>query len=401
MIAKLPLRKRVTLAFILLGFALSALFAAAVIYITEDYEHVIASEILHGQADDYALRIANHLPATLPQTQRLSGYRHDDTGFPRSYEDLPPGVHEDPISDGVHIGVFDTTVGRLFFVIDLSDIERLEKHLNMFLTGFIVLGTGVAAWLGWLLSGAALKPVRTLADAVDAMSVEPEPSNLAAVASDDEVGQLARAIDNYQMRLVDADAREQTFFADASHELRTPLSVIQGVVDVMQDDPHAAPAAQARLGRLARAVRDMRNLLDAMLSAARRVPLTTEVIPAEPFLRAAAEDALVGKPEIILVLSAEGDLFAPRAEARLLVAGLIQRLLHAHLRGRLLAQVDSEGLLLTVEGSDSYETNTQNVTPRADTGSGSALFDRLARRLGWQVEISQGTQIRIRMPIKD
>ena len=68
----LPLRRRVALALTALGFLLSALFAAATIAVTEDYEHVLASEILRGQAEDYGLRLSNGLPAQLPpQVKRL------------------------------------------------------------------------------------------------------------------------------------------------------------------------------------------------------------------------------------------------------------------------------------------------------------------------------------------
>ena len=44
----LPLRRRVALALTALGFLLSTLFAAATIAVTEDYEYVIANEILRG-----------------------------------------------------------------------------------------------------------------------------------------------------------------------------------------------------------------------------------------------------------------------------------------------------------------------------------------------------------------
>ena len=120
----LPLRRRVALALTALGFLLSALFAATTIAVTEDYEHVLASEILRGQAEDYGLRLSNGLPAQLPKTHRLSGYARADV--PPHYARLAPGVHEDATADGMHIGVFDTSAGRLYFTIDLSDIEALE-----------------------------------------------------------------------------------------------------------------------------------------------------------------------------------------------------------------------------------------------------------------------------------
>ena len=133
-------------------------------------------------------------------------------------------------------------------------------------------GTLLAGWLGWLFSGLALQPLRRLAEGVDALPVQPQASALAAGTSNDELGRLASAIDAYQARLLAADTREQAFFADASHELRTPLTVIQGVTDVLLEDPPGPPAQAARLQRLERGVRDMRHLLEAMLSAARRTP---------------------------------------------------------------------------------------------------------------------------------
>ena len=93
----IPLRRRFTLLATLLGFLLSALSAATIAFVAEDYEYVIATEILHGQAEDYGLRLANGLPAQLPRTQRLSGYRWPMAGdAPPAYAAYPPGVHEDP-----------------------------------------------------------------------------------------------------------------------------------------------------------------------------------------------------------------------------------------------------------------------------------------------------------------
>ena len=397
MISKLPLRKRVTLAFLMLGFALSTVFSVAVILITEDYEHVIASEILQGQAEDYALRKANNLSVELPQTQRLSGYDAKDPDVPEALAARPLGVSEDERRDGVHIGVFNTSVGRLVFVIDLSDIERLEQHLNIFLAALILVGTSVAGWLGWLLAGTALKPVRKLADQVDALPVSPVRSQLSADVSEDEVGQLARAIDNYQARLSDADSREKAFFADASHELRTPLSVIQGVVDVMQDDANASPATQSRVQRLSRGVNDMRNLLEAMLSSARLTPLKTEAVPAQTFLKQAGQEALSGKPGIQLRVDADGDIHAARLESRLLMVGLAQKLVQPYIEGILHMQRSATGLSLHFETDPPQAVEAASTPDRSDTGTGSALMDRLASRLGWQITFHTNDRIDIRL----
>ncbi|HTL14990.1 MAG TPA: hypothetical protein VL251_07825, partial [Thermomonas sp.] len=66
----MPLRRRFALLATLLGFLLSTLAAGTVGWLSEDYEYILANEILRGQAEDYGLRLANGLPAQLPRTQR-------------------------------------------------------------------------------------------------------------------------------------------------------------------------------------------------------------------------------------------------------------------------------------------------------------------------------------------
>jgi len=392
----MPLRRRFTLLATVMGLLLSTLSAATIAFVAEDYEYVIATEIMHGQAEDYGLRLANGLPAELPRTQRLSGYRIDAPELPRAYTTYAPGVREDPDHEDIHVGVFDTAAGRLVFTIDLGDIEALEKHLHAFIAAMIVLGTLLAGWMGWLFSGLALKPLRRLAEGVDALPVQPQASTLAAGTSNDELGRLAGAIDAYQARLLAADAREQAFFADASHELRTPLTVVQGVTDVLLDDPPGNPAQAARLQRLERGVRDMRHLLDAMLSAARRTPLQAEAIPAGELLSEASAIALAGKPGIASSIDASGDLHAPRREALLLVAGLARRLAQPHSVGELRLQLHDDRIdLRFIAANDTLASPATHA--RADTASGSALLDRLAARLGWRVAFDSPASIAIRL----
>ncbi len=395
----IPLRRRVAFGFTLLGFLLSLMFAMSVVVITEDYEHVLAEEILHGQAEDYSLRLSTGLTAELPRTHRLAGYLATAEDTPPEFRALSPGIHEDVVADGGQVGVFDTSAGRLVFVIDLSDIEVLEVHLSWFLTGMVVLGTGLAGWLGWWFAGLALRPVQRLVVDIDALPVQPQRSRLAAQTSQDELGQLARAIDAYQDRLVDADSREQAFFADASHELRTPLAVVQGVTEVMLDDPGADPAHVSRLRRLERGVRDMGNLVEALLGVARRSELQAETLDARSFLAKAAHIAMpetqLSEPPARVVIEAEGSLSLPQPEALLLVAGLLRKvaqqppdaLIHVTLGG---------GELLIEKQVDAAPETDDSCVARSDIGRGSALLDRLAQRLGWHVAFERPTRIRIR-----
>ena len=392
----MPLRRRVALAFLALGLLLSLVFAIAVAVVAEDYEHVLAAEILSGQAEDYGLRIANGLPAQLPRTHRLSGYLRRDV--PERYAAYPPGVSEDPTNGGVHVGVFDTSAGRMAFVIDLRDIEELEEHLNLVLAAIVVLGTALAGWLGWWLAGRAIAPVGRLAAAVDALPTMPRHTTLHATTSGDELGRLAGAIDAYQARLVDADAREQAFFADASHELRTPVAVVRGAIEVLMDEPQP-PAHEARFRRVERGMGELSDLLEAMLDVARRRPPQLEDVGAATFLREAGAAALALSPGIALDVRAAGSLrLAPR-EARLLLRGVLRRVLPHGASGTLSLRLDGDALSLSFDAADTgLVADAAESAPfvvRSDSGNVPALLDRLAQRSGWRIEFPQPHRARI------
>ena len=392
----MALRRRVALAFVALGFVLSMGCAAVVAMVADDYEYVIAAEILRGQSEDYSLRLANGLPAQLPRTHRLSGYLARDV--PLRYAGYPPGVHEDPARGDVHVGVFDTSGGRMTFVIDLSDIEQMEQHLHVFLAAMVVLGTALAGWLGWMLAGRALAPLGRLADAVDAMPTRPQATALRDRTSDDELGRLAGAIDAYQARLVDADAREQAFFADASHELRTPVAVVRGAIEVLMDEPQP-PAQEARLRRVERGMGELSDLLEAMLDVARRRPPQLEDVDAAKFLREAGAAALALSPGVTLDVHAAGSLrLAPR-EARLLLRGVLRHVLPHGAPGTLSLRLDGDALALRFDaaGADPAADPAESTpaATRSDTGSVPALLDRLAQRSGWRIEFPQPRRVRI------
>ena len=390
---RLSLQGRVGLAYILLGFALSVVFAAATVWLAEAYEEIIVTEILQGQVQDYAERMARDPTIALPRTHRLAGYlrRPDGSGeVPPDLYELAPGIHEseDENEDGRHIGVFDTPQGRFFFVIDLGRIEALERYLNGFLVGVILLGTAAGGWFGWLLAGGTIAPVRRLAAAVDALPARPRITTLAQTANAaDELSRLAAAIDRYQARLVDAEASERAFFADASHELRTPISVVRGVAEVLLDDPTAEPATRRRLARLDRGMGELTDLIDALLGLARRTSYTPISVDAATLLRDAVDPVRDAHPgaKLAIEIDATGSLHVPQLQALLVLRGLLRRLLPASPAGTL--RLQSNGLYIMLE----YRADTGNVggntqEPRSDRRLGLTLVGRFAGHLGWRVE---------------
>ncbi|MBP7159175.1 MAG: HAMP domain-containing histidine kinase [Pseudoxanthomonas sp.] len=392
----MPLRARFTLLATLLGLLVSGLAAATTILMVEEYEYVIATEILRGQAEDYGLRLANGMPADLPKTQRLRGYRIDDPELPPAYSTYPAGVREDTSNHDAHVGVFETSAGRLVFVIDLGDIEALETLLRILVSALVVIGTGLAGGLGWLLSGRALKPLRTLAESVEGLPVEPRRTRLAEGVSADDLGRLAGAIDAYQGRLVEADAHEQAFFADASHELRTPIAVVQGATEVMLDDvgSETDPRRIERLRRLDRGVREMHDLIEMLLVVARRrVPLVEDV-DAASFLHEVTGTLHADGASPAVTVSAGGTLRIPRREALLLLRHAIGKLGWPSSGEALSLRLDEQHLELSTRRPDT----TPASAGRSDTGGIGALAQRLAAQIGCRMVRESPECIVIELP---
>ena len=392
----LSLRQRSTIAFTLMGFVLSALFAIATSWVADDYESTMVSEILKSQAEDYSARLAIDPGATLPRTRRLSGYlrRGAEAGdIPSVYAGLQPGFHDADRIDGseAHIGVFDTSAGRLVFVIDVSAIESFERHLNWVISAVLVLGTALSGWLGWIFAGGVLRPVRMLANAVDALPTQPKQTDLAASISDDALGRLAGSIDRYQARLVAADAYERDFYADASHELRTPITVVRGVADVLVDDPSADAGMRRRLRRLDRGVRELTDLLDLLFGMARRRTPQSEDVSAMELIQAAAS-TLSGEQEngavvVNVDVRASGSLNVPRYEGLLLLRAAMRRVVPPETAGTL--QVLVQNLVIDLfffpENGNSVE-DVVTDSMRSDIGRMPRLASRLAEELHWHFE---------------
>lgn len=387
---RLTLRRRIALAYSALGLVLSLLFALASIYLTEDYEEIIVNEILLGQAQDYAERLREQPDLSLPRTHRLSGYlrRRDGSGFvPPDVADLPPGIHdvEDAADPGKHAGVFDIDAGRLTFVINLNSIEALEQYLLWFMLAVVVLGTAAGGWVGWLLAGRTIHPVRRLAAAVDALPVRPQTTQLAQLVGDDELGRLARAIDAYQSRLVDADAVERAFFADASHELRTPIAVVQGAAEVLLDEAGVHPALRRRLARLERGMHELTDLINILLGLARRSAYFPGSVDARTLLEeSAASLASALEPGLLRVdIEAAGSLHVPRVEAVLALRGILRRLLPPGAGGAVRIRVHGERIELHYRAPAA--ASVLDAT-RSDRHLGLTLIGRFAQHLGWRLD---------------
>ena len=164
------------------------------------------------------------------------------------------------------------TPGAARFVVvgsSLDESDRARRHLGLGLgLGSPVLLT-VLAGAGWLLAGAALRPVAAMTTEAGAISsVQPGP-RLPEPAGDDEIARLGRTLNDMLARIETAFAHERAFVDHASHELRTPVAILQAELELALASPGDRSAVEATLRSALDEVERLGDLASDLLVLAR------------------------------------------------------------------------------------------------------------------------------------
>ena len=88
-------------------------------------------------------------------------------------------------------------------------------------------------------------------------------------ASQDEVGQLARAFERMRLRLSTLDRARGEFIANASHELRTPLFSLSGFLELLEEHGARAATREEFLGSMREQVARLAKLATDLLDLSR------------------------------------------------------------------------------------------------------------------------------------
>jgi signal transduction histidine kinase len=128
----------------------------------------------------------------------------------------------------------------------------------------------VSIWLGWLVAGRVLQPLRTITSAAREISAGSLDRRLALQGSDDELTQLGNTFDDLLARLQASFDAQRQFVANASHELRTPLTLERAQVEVALSDPDASLETLTEMGQQVLATNEQQErLIEALLTLSR------------------------------------------------------------------------------------------------------------------------------------
>ena len=151
----------------------------------------------------------------------------------------------------------------------------------------------LATLAGYVLAGAALRPVEEMRRKAAKISAATPGSRLPVPVAKDEVQRLAETLNDMLDRLETAFEHERRFVADASHELRTPLALLKTELELALRHPRSRAELEDALRSAAEETERLSSLASDLLLVARSdqggLPINPEPLASGEVLAAVAE----------------------------------------------------------------------------------------------------------------
>lgn len=140
-------------------------------------------------------------------------------------------------------------------------LGRVRAQLLIGLPLLLLLTSG----LGYLMAGAALRPVEVMRRRAAGMSGGPAGQRLPVPPGNDELARLGVTLNELLARVDATLERERTFVANASHELRTPLALLRTELELAVRRPRSAEDLKHAIGSAAEEVNRLIRLAEDLL----------------------------------------------------------------------------------------------------------------------------------------
>ena len=408
------LRTRIIVTFTLLGFCLTALFAYATIELRARVENQLLSESLNRNIDAYASAFQRDPGNATFSFEGVRGwvYSLDKLGnAPEDWRELQDGIHElhgteDGQAFAYKLAVRRTPTHAFFLAYDMTQTLQGQGQQNRMLVATVVVFTALALVLGWWSASRVMAPVSDLAQRLRRSGTSSDPAALAPHFAEDEVGELAKALDDYAGRLTEVVQRDREFNADVSHELRTPLAVIRGAVELLLSKPEVDERTRTRLQRIQRAEQQCTDLISALLLLSRneRAVGQCDVGRVAQQLLDHHRAQLGGKP-IELRLEGESGVLLEAPESALAVAlgNLIGNAVKYTQSGAVVVRVFHDAVEVVDSGPGLSAEDAAKLFERGYRGThaghsqgggiGLSIVRRLCALYGWDVRVRPGDDI--------
>lgn len=411
------LRSRIIISFALFGLGLTALFAAATIYMRGRLEDQLVNSTLQRELNHFVdFKRANPDPSA-PWSMSLYRAQIVRAGrtatVPLAWQKYDAGVYDiqDIDRDGAlrpfKLAVYKDADYWAYLWFDVSSQKLGERQLMVAIAGAVCAFALLSLLIGFWLSARVMSPVADLARRVRAMSHSGQPERMRMHFASDEVGQLAEALDDYSLRLTEMVQRDREFNADVSHELRTPLAVIASTTELLQASSDLADKPRERLKRIERAVRQCSELIDALLLLSRRerqAPTdgeTTDVVRVVEQVVDSQRPHIGSKPIKVQVDIDEAlAVPAPSSVVAVALSNLIGNAFKYTPAGEVIitvghgrVSVEDTGPGIAAEDAEKlFERGVRGTKLGKGGGLGLAIVRRLCELYGWKVSLAPRPQ---------
>ncbi|GHB99941.1 sensor histidine kinase [Thermomonas carbonis] len=410
------LRTRIILSFALLGLSLTLLLAFATNWVRGRVEEDMITDLMDRNINAYADRYyaSGGRDIGLPVQQMYGRVVGKDkfealkAEYPEWYG-LGDGIHpmvgtdEKGMPLAYKLAVRKTPDTWFFLAYDMQESARRTEKFEKALYLVVPLFTLLSLLLGWWSASRVMAPVSELARRLRRSGNSSDPEALTPYFAEDEVGELAKALDDYSERLTEVVQRDREFNADVSHELRTPLAVIRGAVELLLSKPEIDERTRTRLQRIQRAELQCTDLISALLLLSRneRAVGQCDVGKVAQQLLDHHRAQLGGKP---IELRLEGEtgvlLEAPESALAVALGNLIGNAVKYTQSGAVVVRVFHDAVEVVDSGPGLSAEDAAKLFERGYRGThaghsqgggiGLSIVRRLCALYGWDVRVRPG-----------
>lgn len=404
---KYSLRWRVTLAMLALVSLSSIVYAFGVYFADHALEEALLDTRVKQEMETLIARLKKNEAEPLIQSADVRTYLRSQAraaSIPNIFSDLAPGFYHDIEIDGRYydLSVRDIGDDRAYVALDVSDVERKEQRLMLFLLQGALVTTAIAIWIGFWLSRKVIAPVSSLAEQVAGLDPNQRNIRLGPRFHGYEVEVIARAFDRYLERVDHLVEREQSFTAVASHELRSPLAVISTSAEVLESDPRLPEPLSETVARIRHAVRDMSEFTTAILFLAREPEVSESAIETKTAVQELVPEivdhyrTLLRNRAVTFELAANDRLVvsAPQSHIEIVIGNLLRNAAAYTDSGQIVIGVRDRRLTIADTGRGIAAQDLEHIFERHYRGAGSQghglglyIAKRISDRYGWRLAI--------------
>lgn len=390
-------------------------------FVSDNIEEAHIEQVIEMEMDHLVQRYQKHSDFIFQVGSHLKSYVihevDDELQIPSYLRGFNTGYHRVLYgTEDFHVlvQVIDDVKFLVAYRIELHKQRLAKLRVIILFSWFAVVA--IAFVVGYLLAGILVKQVSDLAERVSMLATgNTQVGLLTQPDMDEEVAQLARALDDYQYRIKRMLQREQEFTANISHELRTPITTILTSCELLAAASDIPARSRHRIKMIESAATRMGEQLQALLFLAREQALgIIETVAVAECVYDAADPLMAEifrkKLNFEVPIASDVVLTVNRQALHTALVNLIRNAVQYTHQGFIRIEFKANRLSITDTGIGIepaylpllYERFFRGSTQGEGLGIGLAIVKRICNHYGWLIEVDsipgQGTTFHIIFP---